>query len=174
MSEMWRKTLVYLGLVEEPEEHDEHQVRSLDQEPPRAREGGPRQAPAGSPEPAGNVRHLRTPEDRQTHVRLADREATRVTIVRAASFEDAREIGERYRTGNAVLLDLGDVDNRTGRRLLDFLGGTIFALRGRIVPAGERAFLLLHEGADLSREERRRLQDIGYPLGGSAPQAPRA
>lgn len=169
MSEMWRKTLVYLGLVEEPEEHDEHEVRSFDEQAPPRRDD-PR-IPSG--EPAGNVRHLRTPEDRQTHVRLADREASRVTIVRAVSFEDAKEIGERYRTGNAVLLDLGDVDNRTGRRLLDFLGGTIFALRGRILPAGERAFLLLHEGADLAREERRRLQDLGYPLGGSTPSAPR-
>lgn len=167
MSELWHKTLVYLGLVEEPEEYDEHQVRAFEDEPAGRR---PEREAAPRRQEPGNIRHLHSPDERQTHVRLADREASRVTIVRVVSFDDAEQIGQRFRTGNAVLMDLGDTDNRTGRRLLDFVGGVIFALRGRIVPAGERAFLLMHEGAELAREERRRLEDLGYPVD----DAPRA
>ncbi len=176
MSELWHKTLVYLGLVEEPEEYQEHQVRAIEDERAGAgqtrqgrqggqtRQGLPGHEPQPEREDPANVRHLRSPDERQTHVRLADREASRVTIVRVVSFDDAEQVGQRFRSGNPVLLDLGDADNRTGRRLLDFVGGVIFALRGRIVPAGERAFLLMHEGAELAREERRRLEDLGYPV----------
>lgn len=166
MSELWHKTLVYLGLVEEPEEYDEHQVRALEEEAPPRQERPRRESPTArrEREEPGNVRHLHASDDRQTHVRLADREASRVTIVRAVSFDDAEQVGQRFRTGNAVLLDLGEADNRTGRRMLDFVGGVIFALRGRILPAGERAFLLMHEGSELAREELRRLEDLGYPV----------
>lgn len=166
MSELWHKTLVYLGLVEEPEEYEEHQVRALEGEPAgrQPRQPSPGREPRSRREEPANVRHLHAPDERQTHVRLADREASRVTIVRVVSFDDAEQVGQRFRTGNPVLLDLGDADNRTGRRLLDFVGGVIFALRGRIVPAGERAFLLMHESAELARDERRRLEDLGYPV----------
>lgn len=160
MSELWHKTLVYLGLVEEPEEYDEHQVRAFEEDGPARATRSVQDPPPRREEPA-KVRHLHA-DDRQTHVRLADREPARVTIVRVVGFEDAEQVGQRYRTGNPVLLDLGEADNRTGRRLLDFVGGVIFALRGRIVPAGERAFLLMHEGSELGREERHRLEDLGY------------
>lgn len=155
MSDVWRKTLVYLGLVEEPEEHDEHEL------------GVPAQP--GPPEDrTTTVRSLR-PEDRQTHVRQVDRDIPRVVIVRVAAFDDAEEVGDRYRRGQPVLLDLGGSDQRTGRRMLDFVSGVIFAMRGRIVPAGERAFLLVPDGLEVPSEERRRLEDLGYPVASAPP-----
>ncbi|MDP9022104.1 MAG: cell division protein SepF [Actinomycetota bacterium] len=173
MSSMWRKTLIYLGLVEEPED-DEYGPGTLPNTEPDfsaapARDDHRRAWPRAVG-PDANVRPLRS-EDRSSHVRPLDGGYTRVTIVRATSFDDAAEqVGEGYRGGQAVLLDVGDVDTRTGRRLLDFVSGVIFALRGRIVPAGQRAFLLLPEGMDVPLEERRRLSDLGYHVDG-APSA---
>lgn len=177
MSGMWRKTLTYLGLVEEADETDDHQV-TPDQiaaanhpappppppPPPRRarREGQARPRRAG--EHGTNVRPMPNSEPRSTHVRPLNSALVRVGIVRAASFDDAEEVGERYRSGQPVLLDLAGVDAKVGRRLLDFVSGVTFALRGRIAPAGERAFLLLPHGLDIPFDERRRLLDLGYQV----------
>jgi cell division inhibitor SepF len=158
MSDMWRKTLVYLGLVEEPEEHDELEAARRVVEDTRP--------PQGAGEPEATVRPLRAVDD--GYVRPLAGEPGSVRILRPRAFEDVEEIGERFRTGEPVLVDLERVDNSVARRLLDFAGGTIFALRGRIVPLGKRAFLLMPEGVSVSSEERRRLADLGYQVGADA------
>lgn len=166
MSDMWRKTLVYLGLVEEPEELLDEQESVEEPEPeaaPRRRREAFARAGVGRPDEAANVRSLRA-DERHTHVRPLEGGIQRVAIVRPASFDDAEQVGDRYRSAQPVLMDLGDVDSRTGRRLLDFISGTIFALRGRILPAGDRAFLLVPDGVDVALEERRRLSDLGYRI----------
>lgn len=180
MSSMWRKTLVYLGLVEEPEEHAEFDpaeelpidtrgetAGAASAVTPRTAAAPPRATASverTGREDRGIVRSLR-PEDRQTHVRRLQGGVVRVQIVRAAGFDDAAEqVGDRYRSGQPVLLDVGEVDARTARRLIDFVSGVIFGLRGQLLPAGGRAFLLVPEGVDVPLDERRRLSDLGYPL----------
>jgi cell division inhibitor SepF len=175
MSGMWRKTLVYLGLVEEPDEHDEHlgaaderggREPAVGEHTPPARRRRPPERPAGG-EGDADVRPLR-PAD--THVRAVGGGTVKVGVVRASSFDEAAEqVGERYRRGQPVLLDVGNVDRRTGRRLLDFVSGLIYALRGRIVPAGEEAFLLVPDGMGVPTEERHRLAELGYRVVAAAP-----
>lgn len=153
---VWHKTLVYLGLVEEPEEHDEL---------PEQFEVGDRGAVArGEPERgAGNVRPLRSPEPGAPHVRaMARGDVLHVAIVEVGAFEDCEVIGSRYRGGQPVVFDLSGVDGVTARRVLDFVSGTTYALRGRLRRAGSRAFLLLPEGAQLPPDEARRLAAMGY------------
>lgn len=165
MSGVWRKTLVYLGLVEEPDEHDELPERFG--EPP-AREGRdhePVAAGAGRPD-ASNVRPLRTPEPGAPHVRQVEGGGNRVAIVDVSRFDDVEEIGARYRSGTPVIIDLRHVDGPMGRRVLDFVSGVTYALRGSLKPAGQRSFLLLPDGTSVGLEERRRLNGLGYDLGG--------
>jgi cell division inhibitor SepF len=172
VSDLWRKTLIYLGLVEEPEEHDEHELARQERADQVARERASARAESGK------VRRLRTadetrpqpPVPEQTHVRSVAEGPVPATIVRPTEFDEAERIGERYRAGQPVLLDLGHAQGDLGRRLLDFVAGTIFALRGRIVPAGNRAFLLLPEGVEITPDERRRLADLGYSV--QAPASP--
>lgn len=152
---VWRKTLVYLGLVEEPEEHDDLPEQfevGERQEEPVARGRGP-----------ANVRPLRVPEPGAAHVRaMASGDVVRVSIVEVHGFEDCEVIGSRYRGGQPVVFDLSGVDQPTARRVLDFVSGTTYALRGRLRRAGDRAFLLLPDGAHLPPEEARRLASMGY------------
>jgi cell division inhibitor SepF len=187
MSDLWRKTLVYLGLVEEAEEHEEPDPRtgSEEAEPSRPRTSRApsrreRAAPREATSPATRrVRPLRAadeqaeeaPAPRDTHVRAVPDGPVRVAIIRPSDFEEAERVGERYRAGQPVLLDLGQVDNTVGRRLLDFVAGTIFALRGQIRPAGARSFLLVPEGVEVGFDERKRLADLGYQVGGRAEES---
>ncbi|HEV2787434.1 MAG TPA: cell division protein SepF [Solirubrobacteraceae bacterium] len=177
MSGMWRKTLVYLGLVEEPDGVDEEYAALHAAEPPPSAPA-PRPvslAPVPTPDPAprrdATVRPLHGSDEGSGHVRPLTGTA-RVAMVHVTAFDDARDIGDRYRSGQPVLIDVTAVDNRTARRVLDFAGGVTFALRGRIAPAGDRAYLLLQEGAEVTPEERRRLAGFGYRVdAASAPSA---
>ena len=151
---LWRRTLIYLGLIEEAEEdgYPEH----YEAEEPATVAAGERVADSG------NVRPLVRPDTGGSHVRPVAPSGARITVVRAVTFEDAQQVGDRYRAGQPVLLDLAGVDPKIARRLLDFVSGTIFALRGRIANAGDKAFLLIPEGVEIVGDERRRLADLGY------------
>ncbi len=173
---MWRKTLVYLGLVEETDEHDDladrmvpaarqpvrHEVR--DREPAPHPDDG---APAGGEvlEEVANVRRLtRVTEPGGAHVRpMAAGLGARVQVVAVSGFDEgAAEIGRQYRMGVPVLFDMTDADGATARRILDFVSGVTFALRGRMVKMGGRAFLIVPEGVELPASERERLAALGY------------
>jgi cell division inhibitor SepF len=176
MSGVWRKTLVYLGLVEEPEEHDDLPERFERRDPQDGGYGRPARSPA--PEPrlppaaaadAGNVRRLPIPEPGAAHVR-AMQGGARVAVLPITVFDEVERIGERYRSGQPVLFDLRDAEAATARRVLDFVSGVTYALRGRLLPAGTRCFLLLPDGLEVPLEERHRLADMGYRVaaGGDA------
>ena len=173
MSGMWRKTLVYLGLVEEPEGHDEdfaaaHAAPDAATASTGARPVGLVAAPTPvaadpvAPRRDATVRPLRGVDEASTHVRPLTGAAARVAMVHVTAFDDARDIGDRYRAGQPVLIDVTSVDSRTARRVLDFAGGVTFALHGRIAPAGDRAYLLMQDGVEVTAEERRRLAGFGY------------
>lgn len=160
---MWRRTLVYLGLVEEPDEHEGYA------DPVSAHVGqdvpDPIQEPAAPLQQPTNVRRLApVTEPGGAHVRpMAVGLGARVQVVAVVTFDDgAAEIGRQYRMGAPVLFDMADADPATARRVLDFVSGVTFALRGRMSKVGGRAFLVVPEGVELSATERERLASLGY------------
>lgn len=55
-----------------------------------------------------------------------------IISVRPHNYNDAKEIGEPFRDGDAVVMDLSDVDKPTAMRLIDFAAGLCFAARGKM------------------------------------------
>lgn len=86
---------------------------------------------------------------------------SRITTVHPRSYNEARTIGERYRDGTPVIINLTELDDAAAKRLVDFAAGLAFALRGSIDKVTSRVFLLSPAGADVSAEERRRLAEGG-------------
>lgn len=163
---MWRKTLVYLGLVEEPEAHDEMPERMP---PPHdfhdERDVEPVYESAAPVEETSRIRPLSSvTEPGGAHVRpMAAGLGARVQIVAVSTFDEgAAEIGRQYRMGSPVLFDMADADPGAARRVLDFVSGVTFALRGRMVKVSSRAFLIVPEGVELPASERERLAALGY------------
>ncbi len=161
MSNMWRKTMVYLGLVEEPEEHDELPEQFVqERRPVDLAEQEERRQEA---ERLANVRPLRPTEPGAPHVRAVPSGGNvRVAVVAIEQFDDVEEIGSRYRSGQPVLLDLGRVDKALARRVLDFVAGLTYALHGKMTKSGGRAFLVVPDGVEITPEERSRLGELGY------------
>nr|VDG63268.1 Cell division protein SepF [Streptococcus thermophilus] len=55
-----------------------------------------------------------------------------IISVRPRTYNDAKEIGEPFRDGDAVVMDLSAVDKPTAMRLIDFAAGLCFAARGKM------------------------------------------
>lgn len=161
MSGMWHRTLIYLGLKEEPEE-------GYDDPPERvAANGG-----AVPTDERGDVivRPLRPAQEAGAVPEDVERAPARVAVVDITAFEDVEGVGARYRTGQAVVFDASGTDGATARRVLDFVSGMTYALHGELHKVGTRAFLLVPDGAHVPDTERHRLAAQGYrvPTGSEA------
>lgn len=55
-----------------------------------------------------------------------------IISVRPRNYNDAKEIGDPFRDGDAVVMDLSNVDKPTAMRLIDFAAGLCFAARGKM------------------------------------------
>jgi cell division inhibitor SepF len=94
--------------------------------------------------------------------RASDAPLSRITTIHPRSYNEARTIGERYREGIPVIMNLTELDDAAAKRLVDFAAGLAFALRGSIDKVTNRVFLLSPMGVDVSAEERRKLAERGF------------
>ena len=74
--------------------------------------------------------------------------AIRPITVKLTGFSEARVIGEKFREGKPVILDMTEMDDAGARRLVDFAAGLAFALRGSIDKVTTKVFMLLPPDTD--------------------------
>jgi cell division inhibitor SepF len=156
MPGVWKKTLQYLGLVEDEDYEELGEVI---------------EGPVGAREPAAVRRIQRAPEPvsadtgHEAIVRTIPqtRPASAGSIHSAAPkrFNEAREIGDRFKLGVPVIMNLQGTDDAIARRLVDFASGLVFGLDGKIEPVANRVYLLTPENMEVSAEERERLREEG-------------
>ncbi len=87
---------------------------------------------------------------------------SKITTLRPKDYSEARTIGERFRDGTPVIMDLVTMDNADAKRLVDFAAGLAFALRGSFDKVATKVFLLSPADVDVSAEERRRIAEAGF------------
>ena len=58
------------------------------------------------------------------------------------TYNEARQIGEYFREGVPVIMNLTEMDDHDAKRLVDFAAGLIFGLRGSIERVTNKVFLL--------------------------------
>ena len=83
----------------------------------------------------------------------------RITTLQPSSYNEARTIGERYRDGQPVIMNLTDLDDAAAKRLVDFAAGLAFALRGSIDKVTSRVFLLTPADVEVSADDARKLAE---------------
>jgi cell division inhibitor SepF len=86
----------------------------------------------------------------------------RIVTLHPASFTDARTIGEHYRDGNPVIMNLTELDDSDARRLVDFAAGLVFALRGSMDKVTNKVFLISPPNQDPTAEDKRRIAEGGF------------
>lgn len=156
---MLKRVGSFLGLVEE---YDDDYIDVQDEDAParsRVLAGGEsartepsnvRRITPARPEPVEEPPPLRTVTQHTVH------------LTSPTTFNDVEEVGERFRSGIPVIMDLAGASESVAKRLLDFASGLIFGLDGRIERVGDRVFLLTPAGVEVSSEERRRLGERGF------------
>ncbi len=153
MASVWRKTLVYLGLVED-DDYDEYYEDLEPHDGPARRGRHSAAAPAGDGYAAGG----RAAAGTATITPMPSASATpRFHLVHPTSFNDAQEVGDKFREGFSVIMNLQAADRELGRRLVDFASGLAYGLGGSMQPVAENVFLVTPAGVQVSAEERRRL-----------------
>ena len=161
MAGTWRKTMRYLGLVEDDEvEVGPSAVPSLDQG-----------AVAGSQSPElSPMRRFRQEsampavEAPEAVIRTIPQRPSSGTIHRSEPrrFNEARELGDRFKEGVAVIMNLQETEDAIARRLVDFASGLVFARDGKIELVATRVYLLTPADVEVSAEERERLKEGGF------------
>ena len=148
MAAMWRRAMVYLGLVDEPEDDDVGMA-------PRAADPGPNLRPMNRDDtlPASRPSVVRTMPSAST--------AARVHVVEPRGFNDAQEVGDRLKANQPVILNLQGLDRDLQRRLIDFSSGLAYALGGSMSRVADQVFLLTPSNVEVSQEEKERLQARG-------------
>jgi cell division inhibitor SepF len=155
----WKKTLSYLGLVEE----DEDDVQDLPddaslytEEPEGRRFGRSREPVAVAPAPETIHGVVRTIPQPRPHA------ATTIHKAEPKRFNEARDLGDKFREGIPVIMNLQGTDDSIARRLVDFASGLVFGLGGKIEMAANRVYLLTPADVEVSAEERQRLSGSFY------------
>ncbi|MDV6262305.1 cell division protein SepF [Rhodococcoides yunnanense] len=87
---------------------------------------------------------------------------SKITTLRPRDYSEARTIGERFRDGTPVIMDLVEMSNADAKRLVDFAAGLAFALRGSFDKVATKVFLLSPADVDVSPQERRRIAETGF------------
>jgi cell division inhibitor SepF len=148
MASMWRRAMIYLGLVDDPEEDDTSAMTSP------AMETGPNVRPLN--------REDANPTPRPSVVRTMPHATTaRVHVVEPRGFNDAQEVGDRLKANQPVILNLQGLDRDLQRRLIDFSSGLAYAMGGSMSRVADQVFLLTPTNVEVSQEEKERLQARG-------------
>lgn len=117
------------------------------------REFPQRERPMREPTPAPAV-----PEQRE-RPQTGTAALARITTLQPRSYNEARTIGERYREGVPVIMNLTELDDAAAKRLVDFAAGLVFALRGGFDKVTNRVFLLTPADVEVSADDARRLAE---------------
>jgi cell division inhibitor SepF len=168
MSSLFSKALVYLGLVDEDQMDSEPGERSQ----PGSIEEPTRRVEPRRVEPIPQSRRVEPPPTSRAATRPHIREGTEtIGLVRAVDvqsdiilveeFGDARILADRVRDRVPVVLDMREADHDLVRRVVDFSSGLIYALDGSMRKVGDGLVVVLPPRVTLSRDEKRRLSNLG-------------
>ncbi len=153
-----KKTLEYLGFVEEEDEtaqrtdrrepahRDREVVETFDDveqydELAAAEERTPAPVTPIHPSP---IRPVDTPAPGTS--------MNRIRTIHPRSYNDAMVIGAAFREGTPVIMNLSEMDENNSKRLVDFSAGLIFGLHGSIERVTNKVFLLTPENIEVAGE----------------------
>jgi len=160
MPGMFKKTLAYLGLVEDDyDDYDDYE--------PRAAAPGPVVDRESAEEPAARTSSIRTlvrdeaPRPAVVRPLPSEPAAQKVHVAAPTEFGDARQIADRVVAGQPVIVNLQLADRELMRRMIDFCSGVTYASGGKMERVADKVFLVTPSNVKVSAEERQRLQQNG-------------
>jgi len=153
MANALRKMANYLGLTEDSEIVATESQRVI--------------PPTRTPEIRNSNRDLRSsslalassvttiaPAVAQTPMHLDLPILERIVTLHPRFYNEARMIGEHFREGNPVIINLTDMEDSERKRLVDFASGLVFGHHGTIERVTSKVFLLSPANVRVSSEDK--------------------
>jgi cell division inhibitor SepF len=156
MGSAMRKMGVYLGLLEDTERYDDYDDEYDDGAP---RDQRPRPDEVARPAPVADLSERRRPAP--AHAQGTVAELSRITTLHPRTYNEARTIGENFREGVPVIMNLSEMDDSDAKRLVDFAAGLVFAVRGTIERVTAKVFLLSPPNVTVAAEDKQRIAENG-------------
>jgi cell division inhibitor SepF len=173
LRDTWHRALVYFGLAEDPEYHEQDLY-----EPDTAPHGQVYEGAASAPRSAtvSRISERRRARDEIDDI-FADEPApararvlrpvtngadVQVHLVTPGSFNDAQEVADRFKRSVPVILNLQTTEGELAKRLIDFASGLTYALDGGMQKIADKTFLLTPRNVEVSAEEKARLVEKGF------------
>ncbi len=155
MAGAMRKVGVYLGLLEDTDRYEDDYDADVDEHtaaphPARRPAPSPRQE---KPAPVSSLSERRRPE--------AVPDSPQITTLHPRNYNEARTIGEYFRDGVPVIMNLSEMDDGDAKRLVDFAAGLVFAVRGSIDRVTNKVFLLSPANVSVTAEDKQRIAAEG-------------
>jgi cell division inhibitor SepF len=172
MAGFLKRSAIYLGMSEAEDDYDEEFAES---------ERAPRTAAAPSwratrtsrtedlrvVEPlqreAGHAVVERGSVERTAPQRVvAEPVPVRITTLQPRTYNEARTIGEHFRDGIPVIMNLTEMDDADAKRLVDFAAGLSFGLRGTLERVTNKVFLISPSNVSVSAEDKALIAEGGF------------
>ena len=169
MSGAMRRIGEYLGLLEDTGRYDDYTAEydayddgDYTRESPvvtnRTRKAHQvREATSGAPAKVADLAERRRPQAVPDVAELS-----RIVTVQPTTYNDARAVGEHYRDGTPVIMNLSEMEDADAKRLVDFAAGLIFATHGDIERVTNKVFLLSPHNVSVAAEAKARIAEGGF------------
>jgi len=160
MSGAMRRIGEYLGLLEDTGRYDEYDgdYETSDTTPAVSQTRAPKSRDARTA-PVSDLAERRRPTAGPTGVVA---ELSRITTLHPSTYNEARTVGENFRDGVPVIMNLSEMDDADAKRLVDFAAGLVFATRGTIERVTAKVFLLSPPNVTVAAEDKQRIAEGGF------------
>jgi cell division inhibitor SepF len=174
MAGAMRKMAVYLGLVEDDDRDYDDYDYDYDGHDPRSGHSGHsghergihpvrddhREGAAG---PLAGRGERRSPvASAMPMPAVSGHDGYRITTLHPRTYNEARQIGEHFREGTPVIMNLTEMDDVDAKRLVDFAAGLVFGLHGTIERVTNKVFLLSPANVHVTAEDKARIAENGF------------
>ena len=161
-----RKTMVYLGLAEDDDRYDDEVYDEYEDDSSARRDARHDQPHGAHPAREHAVREQGYRETGAQVTQMPQRplarvvpsspveELQRITTIHPRTYNEAKTIGESFREGIPVIMNLSDMDDADAKRLVDFAAGLVFGLHGAIERVTSKVFLLSPAHVEVTAEDK--------------------
>ena len=165
MSGAMRRIGEYLGLLEDTGRYDDEyadEYRTEETAPVQANRSP--KARDARPAPVADISERRRAQGGAGHAPAASAvaEMSRITTLHPRTYNEARTVGENFREGTPVIMNLSEMDDSDAKRLVDFAAGLVFATRGTIERVTNKVFLLSPPNVTVAAEDKQRMVQGGF------------
>lgn len=159
-----RKMGVYLGLLEDA---DGEYAEDLGYDEPARRSPESAARPVSSP--VSSIAERRRghapasePGAQTGMIPRVSAPLSRITTLHPRTYNEARVIGENFRDGIPVIMNLSEMADGDAKRLVDFAAGLVFSVHGSIERVTNKVFLLSPPNVDVAAEDKQRMAEDGF------------